>query len=122
MSNKRAQPPGRPWVKGQSGNPSGRRPEGPSPEALRKLARSHAPECLETLLEVMRRGRSDSARITAADLLLNRAYGRAVLTPLEGEAAPVQITVLLDDARKALRKPNGSPHNPRRSARRSWTR
>jgi hypothetical protein len=43
---------------------------------LTDLARGHTVEALETLLDVMRNGLTDTARIAAANSILDRAYGR----------------------------------------------
>lgn len=43
---------------------------------LSELARSHSEEALETLVDVMRNGQSDSARMAAATAILDRGYGK----------------------------------------------
>jgi hypothetical protein len=55
------------------GNPGGR------PKAahdLRVLARTHPKEALETMVELMRHGESDSVRLSAAEKILDRAWGK----------------------------------------------
>ncbi len=64
---------GRPFQKGQSGNPGGR-PRGC--EEVRELARAFTTEAVTTLVEVMKRGKSEGARIAAANTLLERGWGR----------------------------------------------
>ena len=62
------------WKPGQSGNPGGR------PKAVghvRDLAREHTKEAIETLVDIMRNGDKDVARARAAEVLLDRAWGRA---------------------------------------------
>ena len=60
--------------KGQSGNPGGR------PRVMgdiQELARSHAAEAIETLVEIMlNKKASPSSRALAAIALLDRAYGK----------------------------------------------
>jgi hypothetical protein len=40
------------------------------------MAKEYAVEMLETLAEIARNGESEAARVTAANALLDRAYGR----------------------------------------------
>jgi hypothetical protein len=68
---------GRPFKKGESGNPGGRPKEIKDVQAL---ARSHTAEAIETLVEIMRNGKPDRARSAAAELLLDRGWGRAPQT------------------------------------------
>ena len=44
--------------------------------AISKAAREYSAEALETLVDVARNGSTDSARVAAANALLDRAYGR----------------------------------------------
>ena len=65
--------PGKPFTPGVSGNPSGR------PQVigeLRDLARQHTRKAIQTLVKVMEAGELDSARVAAANALLDRGYGR----------------------------------------------
>lgn len=57
---------------------------------LAELAKVYAPEALETLAHVMRSGETDAARVTAANSLLDRGYGKPVqaTVTLEPEDAP----------------------------------
>jgi hypothetical protein len=62
------------FTPGKSGNPGGR----PKDECrVADLARSYTTEAIETLVELMRHGRDDRVRGTAAQALLDRGWGKA---------------------------------------------
>ena len=63
---------------------------------LSELARLHTNDALDTLVEVMKSGQSDSARIAAATAILDRGYGRPTkTTSLEVNAAFAPTTIEL---------------------------
>ena len=72
------------FAPGQSGNPGGR----PKDEhRVAELARSYTLEAIETLVELMRDGKDERVRGTAAQALLDRGWGKAkvaVVTGAEG--------------------------------------
>jgi len=55
---------------------------------LSELAREHTQEAMETVLEVMREGDTDAIRLAAANIILDRGYGRPQAA-LEVTSAPV---------------------------------
>jgi len=62
------------FVPGQSGNPGGR----PKDEhRVAELARSYTLEAIDTLVELMRDGKDERVRGTAAQALLDRGWGKA---------------------------------------------
>ena len=72
------------WKPGQSGNPGGR----PKDIAeVRDLARQHTAVAIAALVEIAKSGKSESARVSAAEALLDRGYGRpAQSVTLDGGA------------------------------------
>jgi hypothetical protein len=65
---------GRPFPKGQSGNPGGR----PKAEGeIRELAQKHGPEALQRLVDLMGSA-NERVAVAAAQAVLDRAYGRPV--------------------------------------------
>lgn len=68
--------PGKPFQPGQSGNPSGR-PK--IPEEVKAAFRAATPRAFEVLCEIMDdEGAKDSDRIKAAEVIMDRAWGKAV--------------------------------------------
>jgi hypothetical protein len=66
------------WVPGVSGNPSGR-PKDPT----KALAKQYTEEALNRLVEIMRTG-SERGAITAAQIIMERAYGKPT-QPISGD-------------------------------------
>jgi hypothetical protein len=65
------------WKKGQSGNPGGR----PKIAAeIKELARTYTDVAINTLKCICERGKSESARVAAAGVLLDRGWGKAAQT------------------------------------------
>src|SRR5262245_40076586 len=65
---------GKPFKKGQSGNPGGR------PKVIaevKELARAHTADAIQTLVSIMTNPKSaPAARVSAANALLDRGYGK----------------------------------------------
>jgi hypothetical protein len=81
------------FAPGQSGNPGGR----PKDEhRVAELARSYTAEAIDTLVELMRDGKDERVRGTAAQALLDRGWGKAkveVVTGAEGSYLDVPRAV-----------------------------
>jgi hypothetical protein len=112
---KRRRGPGKPFVKGlsgngfgtpfkpgTSGNPSGR------PKLLQdvqQLARSHTPEAIQTLVECLKDPRH---KVTAAVALLDRAWGKPTTVVAGDEERPVAIHFSWQPAQETL-EPQAQP-------------
>ena len=69
------------FAPGQSGNPGGR----PKDEhRVAELARSYTVEAIDTLVELMRDGKDERVRGTAAQALLDRGWGKAKVEVVTG--------------------------------------
>jgi hypothetical protein len=77
------------FEKGRSGNPGGR-PKGDGD--LRELARQHTGTALRTLIEIAEHGENESARVAAANAILDRGYGKPAV-PVVPADLPEVITI-----------------------------
>ena len=79
---------GKPFKKGQSGNPGGR----PKVAAeVKELARAHTGVAIETLVSIMTNTKSaPAARVSAANALLDRGYGKPP-QHITGEGGPSYV-------------------------------
>ena len=69
------------FLPGKSGNPGGR----PKDEhRVAELARSYTVEAIDTLVELMRDGKDERVRGTAAQALLDRGWGKAKVEVVAG--------------------------------------
>jgi hypothetical protein len=105
---------GRPFVKGQSGNPGGRSKE---VGHVRELARQHTEEAIETLVSIMRDdGQPGRSRAAAAEALLNRGWGSPTqhvemevreqppLLPYTDEELLARLQALVDEKRERAKR------------------
>ncbi|HEY8937376.1 MAG TPA: DUF5681 domain-containing protein [Cyclobacteriaceae bacterium] len=76
------------FVKGQSGNPSGR-PKVKNLAEIRELAQSYAPAAIEELGRLMKHAKTDAAKVAAIQTILDRGYGKALQT--------IDMTMRLDE-------------------------
>lgn len=100
-SAKRRRGPGRPFQKGQSGNPAGRKAEiGP----LKELAREHTAAAVETLVKALK-AKGERTRVAAAEVLLDRGWGKA--TQHHEVDAGDELASVIDKAWKRARNGSG---------------
>ena len=73
---------------------------------LSDLAKKYAPEALAVLAQIMRDGESESARIAAANSIIDRGYGKPVQAVTGGDdedAAPLKVVIQRRAAKGAIR-------------------
>jgi hypothetical protein len=65
------------WEKGRSGNPHGRPARKLADgRTLAELAREHTELAVDALVQIVREGESEQARVSAAEKLLDRGWGK----------------------------------------------
>src|SRR6478672_6013047 len=107
---------GKPFKKGQSGNPGGR----PKVVAeVKELAREHTAEAIETLVSIMTNPKSaPAARVSAANSLLDRGYGKPP-QHITGDVAASYVARLPEPAKRAeewMASLEAAPNRPLLSA------
>ena len=70
-------PTGGSFKPGQSGNPGGRAKKTPEEFALIDACKTKTPDALLVIEGIMRNGESDKVRLSAAQYIIDRAYGKA---------------------------------------------
>lgn len=77
-AKKKGKPRGKPFQKGVSGNPSGRPPTTPEQRDALQAIRDLAPDAAKVLKSMLGDAKIPPAqRLRAAELILDRAYGKA---------------------------------------------
>jgi hypothetical protein len=84
-----------PFAKGQSGNPGGRAKRTQEELDLIEACKKRTPKALEVIGQIMESGENERNRLSAAEYIIDRAYGKAVqqteLTGKGGEPFTIQI-------------------------------
>jgi hypothetical protein len=83
------------FKKGQSGNPTGRPKKSGEELDLIEACKQRTSKALEVIGDIMENGENERNRLSAAQYLIDRAYGKAVqqteLTGKGGEPFTIQI-------------------------------
>jgi Family of unknown function (DUF5681) len=89
---------GKPFKKGQSGNPGGR----PKVVAeVKELARAHTGQAIKTLVSIMSNPKAaPAARVSAANAILDRGYGKPPQY-ITGEGGPSYVVRLPEPCKTA---------------------
>lgn len=90
------------WAKGVSGNPGGRPKTAPE---VRDAFRAHTAAALATLADLLANG-SETSRARAAEVLLDRGWGRApAVTAGEGGEGEAGLTITIRDLAAEAKRP-----------------
>lgn len=67
-----------------------------TPTEIRSLARAHTEEAINCLVGVMRNSTNDSAKVAAAEKIIDRGWGKAT-QPIEGteDGAPIRLETIV---------------------------
>jgi hypothetical protein len=98
------------FQKGVSGNPGGRHKD---VAEVKELARVHTPAAIETLAEIMMdKEAQKTARVAAANALLDRAYGRPETSVQHSGTIGGGLGALLDAAFNRREQADAEPVEP----------
>lgn len=76
------------WLPGSTPNPGGR------PAVIRQfreLARGHAPQALKAVVDILTNSTNDHVRLKAAELILDRAFGRPTVAITGEDGGPLKV-------------------------------
>lgn len=93
-----------------AGRPKGRRDTATIEQkaTIEELARAHAPAAIQTLVSIAATGESEAARVSAANAILDRGYGKAKQTIAGDMDNPIEIIRrVIVDRDGELPRPNG---------------
>lgn len=75
---------------------------------LAEMARAHTADALKVLAQVAMTGQSEAARVSAANALLDRGYGRPSqsleIAGPDGDPLAIDLSGLTDEEKRALAK------------------
>ncbi|TXH15307.1 MAG: hypothetical protein E6R03_07435 [Hyphomicrobiaceae bacterium] len=79
------------FQKGKSGNPGGRTAKTEAERTLEQMCRDKTPKALATILNIMADGDSDKVKLSAAQYVIDRGWGKAAqAVVVEGGQKPIQ--------------------------------
>lgn len=82
------------FTKGKSGNPGGRAKKTEAEQTLEQMCKEKTPEALATILEIMSEGESHKVKLSAAQYVIDRGWGRAAQSlTLEGGDKPIKTAL-----------------------------
>lgn len=71
---------GKPFPKGVSANPTGRPKQTSEELNLIAACKEKTPQALNTIIDIMENGQSEKTRLSSAQYIIDRAYGKAIQT------------------------------------------
>lgn len=90
--NSKKAPRGKPFQPGKTGNPGGRPKLPEDVKHVRELARQYTPQAVQALVDTLKDG-GWSAKVAAANVLLDRGWGKAEQPIVGDEGGPVRHSV-----------------------------
>ena len=91
--------PGKPFAKGQSGNPGGRKAV---PQEVKEMLKAATTDAAKLLINTISDDQAKlDIRIRCAEVVLDRVYGKAA-QPIDGVLTTARVEIGEDDAQKAL--------------------
>ena len=76
-------------------------PNKKTPPELRSLCRSYTEEAIRTIAGVMTAGQQEASRLRAAEVLLDRGWGKAVQTHASDPDGPLIVEIIQQRVRES---------------------
>ncbi len=98
-NSKKQKPRGKSFEKGRTGNAGGRPKRTPEELDLVAACKAKAPEALAVLIEIMQNGEQEKNRMSAAQVIIERGYGK----PTQAIDATVDAKLMVEIVRFGLK-------------------